>query len=76
MGLVPLLATSKKMNMLSGIRPYKNGDIASLTGQINFSEENYSFIKELAVQAQKRALTEFNWDKVTEDHIRVFDQSN
>ena len=55
---------------------FKKGNIESLTEQINFAEENYPFIKDLAVRAQRRALTEFNWDKVTEEHIRVFDQSN
>jgi len=33
---------------------FKKGDIASLTEKINFSEENYPFMKELSVKAQCR----------------------
>jgi glycosyltransferase involved in cell wall biosynthesis len=80
MGLgVPLIVSDIEENeyaVQDTALKFKKGDVGSLTEQINFSEENYPFMKELAVRAQKRALTEFNWDKVTEDHIRVFNQSN
>ena len=80
MGLgVPLIVSDIEENeyaVRDTALKFKKGDIASLTRQINFAEENPTFIKELAVRAQKRALTEFNWDKVTEDHIKVFDQNN
>jgi glycosyltransferase involved in cell wall biosynthesis len=77
MGLgVPLIVSNIEENEYA-VRDtaikFKKGDVASLTEQINFSEANYPFIKELAVRAQKRALTEFNWDKVTDDHVTVFD---
>jgi glycosyltransferase involved in cell wall biosynthesis len=53
---------------------FKKADIGSLTEKIKFSEENYAFMKELSVKAQVRALTEFNWEKVAADHIKVFSQ--
>lgn len=54
---------------------FVKGNIASLAEKIIFSEKNYSFMKELSVKARRRALTEFNWEKVTNDHIKVFSQS-
>lgn len=78
MGLgVPLIVSDIEENeyaVRDTALKFKKSNIASLTEQINFSEENYQFMKGLAERAQKRALTEFNWDKVTEDHIRVFNQ--
>ncbi|HMG66356.1 MAG TPA: glycosyltransferase family 4 protein [Chitinophagaceae bacterium] len=53
---------------------FEKGSIASLTKKIRFSEENYPLMKELACKAKTRALTEFTWDKVVEDHIKVFSQ--
>ena len=80
MGLgVPLIVSDIEENeyaVRDTALKFKKGSVESLTEQINFAEENYPFIKELAVRAQKRALTEFNWDKVTEEHIRVFNQGN
>ena len=54
---------------------FRKGDINSLTERINFSEENYPLLKDLATKAKRRALTEFNWEKVADDHIKVFSQT-
>ncbi len=51
---------------------FNQADISSLTEKINFAEDNYPIMKNLSKQAQQRALTEFNWEKVTDDHIRLF----
>jgi glycosyltransferase involved in cell wall biosynthesis len=51
---------------------FKQGNIESLTEQINYAEENYDTMKGLAAKAQVRALTNFNWNKVTDDHIKLF----
>ena len=56
---------------------FKKTDIVSLRDQINFAEENPNEMLGLAAKAKIRALTQFNWEKVTDDHVRVFQkQSN
>ena len=51
---------------------FKRGDILSLQEKIDFAEDNYAFMKELANRARQRALTEFNWERVADEHITVF----
>lgn len=51
---------------------FKKQDISSLRDQINFAENNYEQMRTLAQKAQARALLEFNWEKVTDDHIEIF----
>lgn len=53
---------------------FKKGDIASLTDQINYCEANYGEMLALAVKAQQRALSVFNWDRVAEEHVRIFSE--
>jgi len=79
MGLnVPLIVSDIEENVYAvkdTAQKFKQGNIDSLTEKIKFAEKNHEAIKDLAKKAQARALSEFNWDKVTEDHIRLF-QSN
>ena len=76
MGLgVPLIVSNIEENLYAVQNTalnFEKSNIASLTAQINYAENNYAKIMELARSAQKRALKEFNWEKVTEDHIRLF----
>ena len=55
---------------------FRKSDIASLTEKINFAEDNYSIMKELAARAQNRALTAFNWDTVAQEHEKLFRASD
>lgn len=55
---------------------FKRGNIESLAEMINLADNNHSILKDLANKAKERALKEFNWDKVTDDHIRVFCADN
>lgn len=76
MGLgVPLIVSDIEENIYAvedTATTFKKGDIASLASQIKYAENNHAYILDLSERAQKRALQQFNWDKVTEDHIRVF----
>ena len=78
MGLgVPLIVSDIEENeyaVRDTALKFRKGDIASLTEKINFAENNHAFIKTLAEKARQRALQEFNWDKVADDHIQVFKQ--
>ena len=76
MGLgIPLIVSNIEENVYAvqdTALKFEQADISSLTEKINFAEENYPIIKDLSKKAQERALSEFNWDKVTDDHIRLF----
>lgn len=76
MGLgIPLIVSDIEENLYAvqaTALKFKKTDIKSLTDQINYAENNYQEMVNLAAEAQKRALQEFNWDKVTEEHIKVF----
>ena len=78
MGLnVPLIVSDIEENLYAvsdTATTFKKGNIDSLTEKIIYVENNYSAIKELALRAQTRALKEFNWDKVTEEHIVLFEK--
>lgn len=54
---------------------FKKGNIDSLTQQINYCETHYDEMKTLAAKARDRALSVFNWDKVTDEHIELFANS-
>ncbi|MEO6136074.1 MAG: glycosyltransferase family 4 protein [Ginsengibacter sp.] len=76
MGLnVPLIVSDIEENIYA-VRDtaikFKKGDINSLKEKIVFAENNFDEIKDLAVQARSRALKEFNWEKVTDEHILLF----
>ena len=51
---------------------FSKSSIESLTDKIIFAEENYTVMQKLAEKAQRRALTVFNWDAVTDEHEEVF----
>ncbi len=76
MGLgIPLIVSDIEENIYAvqdTALKFKKTDINSLLGQINYAENNYQEMINLAVKAKKRALNEFNWEKVTEEFIRVF----
>lgn len=80
MGLgVPLIVSNIEENVYAvkdTAIMFKQSDIASLSEKINFAEENYPIMQNLSKMAQQRALTEFNWDKVTDDHIRLFENGD
>lgn len=76
MGLgVPLIVSDIEENIYA-VRDtavtFVKQNIASLTDKINFAEDNYEQMISLANKAKERALTEFNWEKVTDDHVVVF----
>jgi glycosyltransferase involved in cell wall biosynthesis len=76
MGLnVPLIVSDIEENQYAvkdTARMFKKGDIASLTEEINYCEQHYPEMQELAKNAQKRALSEFNWENVADQHVEVF----
>jgi len=76
MGLgVPLIVSDIEENIYAvqdTALKFKKSDTDSLKDQINYAEKNHNKIKELSLKAQMRALKEFNWEKVTDEHIRVF----
>jgi len=79
MGLgVPLIVSDIEENVYvvqdTAVK-FKKANIDSLVEKINYVENNYDEVKELALKAKKRALSEFNWEKVTEDHILLFARS-
>lgn len=51
---------------------FKKGDPLSLCEKIEFAESNYQEMKALSCKAKERALKEFNWDNVTEQHEIIF----
>lgn len=79
MGLgVPLIVSDIEENIYA-VRDtathFRQGDIGSLTEKINYAEEHGDAMKALAVKARSRALSEFNWEKVTDDHIKLFNKN-
>lgn len=78
MGLnVPLIVSDIEENVYvveDTARKFKKGNIESLTEEINYCENHYSEMQALASRAQQRALSVFNWDKVAEEHVRVFSE--
>jgi glycosyltransferase involved in cell wall biosynthesis len=76
MGLnVPLIVSDIEENeyaVQDTARKFKKGDIGSLTEEINFAEQHYPEMLQLALEAQKRALNVFNWEKVADEHVEVF----
>jgi len=79
MGLgVPLIVSDIEENeyaVLDTARMFKKGNIASLTEEINFAEQNYPEMQRLALSAQERALSVFNWESVADEHVRIFKES-
>jgi len=79
MGLnVPLIVSDIEENqyaVLDTARMFKQGDIASLTEEINYCEANHPEMLALAEKAQVRALSVFNWEMVTDEHVKVFTEA-
>jgi glycosyltransferase involved in cell wall biosynthesis len=76
MGLgVPLIVSDIEENeyaVKDTARMFKKGNITSVTEEINFAEANHDEMKALAVKAQERALSVFNWEHVANEHVRIF----
>ena len=76
MGLgIPLIVSDIEENQYAvqdTALKFKRANISSLTDMIKYADKNQAVLKDFAKMAQHRALSEFNWDKVTDDHIRVF----
>jgi glycosyltransferase involved in cell wall biosynthesis len=76
MGLnVPLIVSDIEENQYAvqdTARMFKKGNIQSLTEQIDFCEDNYPEMLNLAQRASDRALSVFNWEKVADEHVEVF----
>ena len=79
MGLnVPIIVSDIEENqyaVLNTARKFKQGNIESLTEEINFCEAQYPEMLELAQKAQERALNVFNWEAVADEHVQVFENS-
>jgi glycosyltransferase involved in cell wall biosynthesis len=72
---VPLIASDIEENLYAvqdTATTFKHGNIPSLTEKINFAEENFLIMKQLAERAQQRALQQFNWEKVADAHVELF----
>jgi glycosyltransferase involved in cell wall biosynthesis len=80
MGLgVPLIVSDIEENKYAvqdAAIQFSKSNVESLTEKIIFAEKNYSVMLQLSEKAQRRALTVFNWDTVTDEHEKVFMNSN
>ncbi len=78
MGLgVPLIVSDIEENLYAvkdTALTFERGNVDSLSQKIQLAEGDKALIENFAKKAKARALKEFNWDKVTEEHIRVFSQ--
>jgi glycosyltransferase involved in cell wall biosynthesis len=78
MGLnVPLIVSDIEENVYvveDTARKFSKVNIQSLTEEINYCETHYTEMQALAIKAQGRALSVFNWDKVAEEHVSVFSE--
>ncbi|MBL1214498.1 MAG: glycosyltransferase family 4 protein [Ignavibacteriae bacterium] len=78
MGLeVPLLCSDIKENLyITGetATTFSKSDVDSLHSQINYSIENPIEIMALAKEAKIRAEKLFSWEKVTDDHLKIFNE--
>jgi glycosyltransferase involved in cell wall biosynthesis len=78
MGLgVPLIVSDIEENAFAvqdSALKFKRGDVNSLKEKIDFAEDNYSVMQELTLKARQRALQEFNWERVADAHINVFNR--
>jgi glycosyltransferase involved in cell wall biosynthesis len=76
MGLnVPLIVSDIEENQYAvkdTARMFKKADVTSLTEEINYCEQHYPEMLQLAKKAQERALSEFNWEKVADEHVTIF----
>ncbi len=76
MGLgIPLIVSDIKENLYAVANTaitFTKGNIESLREKIRFAVDNPKKMKELAESAQRRALAEFSWDTVADQHIAVF----
>jgi len=79
MGLgVPLIVSDIEENeyaVLDTARKFKKGNVDSLTEEINYAESHYPEMQALALKAQERALSVFNWENVADEHVRVFSEA-
>ncbi len=76
MGLnVPMIVSDIEENqyaVLDTVRMFKQGNIDSLTEEINYCEAHYPEMLALAQRASNRALSVFNWENVADEHVEVF----
>ena len=76
MGLgVPLICSDIKENLFlikEDAIKFKKSSIEDLTKKIMFALENPEKIRQLSLKAQKRVINDYSWDKVTEQHIKLF----
>lgn len=76
MGLnVPMIVSDIEENqyaVLDTVRMFKQGNISSLTEEINYCEAHYAEMLALAQRASERALSVFNWENVADEHVEVF----
>jgi glycosyltransferase involved in cell wall biosynthesis len=54
---------------------FEKSNIDSLTESINYSIENPLNIRTLAQKACQRVKDNFNWDRITDEHVRIFSQA-
>ena len=78
MGLgVPLICSDIKENLFLVQQDaiiFKKSSISDLTEKIEFALKNPLKIKELAKNAQARALQHFSWEKITDNYIKIFSE--
>jgi glycosyltransferase involved in cell wall biosynthesis len=76
MGLgIPLIVSDIEENLYAvqdTALTFKKANIECLTDKISYAEKNHNELMKLAEKAKQRALQVFNWDRVTDEHIRVF----
>jgi glycosyltransferase involved in cell wall biosynthesis len=76
MGLnVPMIVSDIEENVYAvqdTVRMFEKATIPSLTEEINYCETHYTDMQALALRAQERALSVFNWENVADKHVEIF----
>lgn len=76
MGLnVPMIVSDIEENVYAvqdTVRMFEKATIPSLTEEINYCETHYPEMQALALRAQERALSVFNWENVADEHVKIF----
>lgn len=72
---VPLICSDIKENLFivkDEATIFKKSDVDDLVEKLNYVLKNSEKIKNLAIKAQKRVIKDFSWEKVTDEHLKLF----
>ena len=73
----PLLCSDIKENkyiVKNDAYTFKRGNVSDLTNKILFCLKNENTIREKAIKGYFRISQNYNWDKIVQDHINIFNK--